>query len=239
MLPPESKFFYRRNLPHWQPAGASIFITWRLYGSLPESAIIRLRDAQRLLLREAERANEKAEERKLRHHKKVFAMLDRLLDAAESGPLWLREVAIADMIQEALLVGYSTLYKLWSYVVMPNHVHVLLRPNVAQTSVCDVDIRSSQTEVCATYVPLKEITKRIKGYTAREANRIMKRTGQTFWQAESFDHWARDDAEFYRIIDYIENNPVKVGLTARPEDWQWSSASERLRRGWHEIQALT
>jgi len=79
----------------------------------------------------------------------------------------------------------------------------------------------------------------LKGYTAREANRILGRTGQHFWQEESFDHWSRDEDEFFRIIAYIENNPVKAGLVTRPEDWQWSSAAERKRRGWTKIQALT
>jgi putative DNA methylase len=86
---------------------------------------------------------------------------------------------------------------------------------------------------------LKDITKRLKGYTALEANRLLHRTGQTFWQQESFDHWARDEEEFYRIIAYSENNPVKAGLVSRPEEWLWSSAHERLKRGWDDIRPLT
>ena len=54
----------------------------------------------------------------------------------------------------------------------------------------------------------------LKGYTAREANRLLGRTGQPFWQGESYDHWVRDETEFIRIIAYIENNPVKAGLVA-------------------------
>jgi REP element-mobilizing transposase RayT len=83
------------------------------------------------------------------------------------------------------------------------------------------------------------ITKRIKGYTAREANKLLGRTGKTFWQDESFDHWARDRSEFFRIVKYIENNPVKAGLVDKPKNWQWSSAAERKRRGFTEFQALT
>ncbi|HEU4389053.1 MAG TPA: hypothetical protein VFV34_14730, partial [Blastocatellia bacterium] len=82
-------------------------------------------------------------------------------------------------------------------------------------------------------------TQRLKGYTAREANRILKRTGLPFWQRESFDHWPRSDAEFVRIIAYIENNPVKSGLCKKPEDWRWSSARQRLTRGWTKLCALT
>ena len=54
------------------------------------------------------------------------------------------------------------------------------------------------------------------------------RTGETFWQAESYDHWVRDDREWKRIHAYIEENPVKAGLVQRASDYRWSSAySER------------
>ena len=88
-------------------------------------------------------------------------------------------------------------------------------------------------------MPLSTITKSIKGHTAREANRILKRTGEKFWQQESFDHWPRDEDEFFQIIRYIENNPVNAGLVKSPEEWRWSSAAERKRRSWNEIRALT
>ena len=50
---------------------------------------------------------------------------------------------------------------------------------------------------------------------------------------------ARDEDEFYRIIAYIENSPVKAGLASLPEGWPWSSAAERKRRGYTEIRSLT
>ena len=60
--------------------------------------------------------------------------------------------------------------------------------------------------------------------TAREANKPLKRTGEPFWQKESYDHWVRNQAEFERITAYIENNPVKAGLVQLPQDYRWSSA---------------
>jgi hypothetical protein len=68
----------------------------------------------------------------------------------------------------------------------------------------------------------------LKGFTAREANKLLGRTGQPFWQAESYDHWVRDPAEAERIRAYIESNPVKAGLVARAEDYPWSSAHGRV-----------
>ena len=220
------KTFYRRNLPHWTPPGAALFVTWNLQGSLPKSALDRLFATRQLLEREASKAKVPLKELKIVHHKKLFAMLDDFLDRADAGPMWLRESTIADMVQDSLLNRYGHLYRLWAYAVMPNHVHVLLRPKPLSAS---PDLLT----------PLSVITKRLKGYTAREANRILERTGLTFWQKESFDHWPRDENEFYRIVAYIENNPVKAGLVERPSDWFWSSAAERKRRGWTEIKPLT
>jgi type I restriction enzyme R subunit/putative DNA methylase len=88
-------------------------------------------------------------------------------------------------------------------VVMPNHVHALLLPKVSPA----------------------RLLGGLKGSTAREANQVLGRTGQPFWQAESYDHWVRDAREFEKIVAYIENNPVTAGLVARPDDHRWSSAA--------------
>jgi hypothetical protein len=58
---------------------------------------------------------------------------------------------------------------------------------------------------------------------------LLGRTGEPFWQEESFDHWVRGDEEFNRIAHYIEQNPVKAGLVKRSEDWPWSSAFRRKK----------
>ncbi len=61
------------------------------------------------------------------------------------------------------------------------------------------------------------------------SNRILSRTGETFWQAESYDHWVGDEKERTRIAAYIENNPVKAGLVTQAEDYKSSSAYERRK----------
>jgi REP element-mobilizing transposase RayT len=219
--------FYRRNLPHWQPPGATFFITWRLFGSLPREALDRLEANKLLLEREIARADATQDERKIHHFKKQFALYDSLLDYAQDGPMWLKEDRLAAVVQTALLEGYRDQYTLWAYVVMANHVHVFLTPSV----VAWTSVRAGSDDGKPAYIPLSQITRSLKGSTAREANKLLDRTGQPFWQDESYDHWARDDDEFSRIIAYIENNPVKAGLVLKPEDWQWSSAAERKRRG--------
>jgi REP element-mobilizing transposase RayT len=92
---------------------------------------------------------------------------------------------------------------------MPNHVHVLLQPQA----------------------PLSKITKSIKGYTATEANKILGRTGEPFWQDESYDHWVRNRHDLEKIVRYIEMNPVSAGLADAIDPWPWSSASRKSNTG--------
>jgi REP element-mobilizing transposase RayT len=121
-------------------------------------------------------------------------------------PTWLSDIRLAKIVTESLHTGAEQLqlYRLSAYVVMSNHVHLLIWPNRL----------------------LWRITKSIKGYTARECNKILKHTGTSFWQEESFDHLVRNEDEFYRIRTYIEMNPVKAGLVNKPGQWEWSSAAK-------------
>lgn len=212
--------FYRRHLPHWQPPGATIFLTWRLYGSLPAEALDRIAARQKELEKEPARPTESLQARRLRHHKQLLALTDELLASNVHPPRWLSDERIARLVVDALHFHAGRLYTLLAFVVMPNHVHVLLTP---------LPINSS--EKTPRYTPLRRITQSLKGYTAREANRLLGRTGQPFWQDESYDHWSRSNAETERIAVYIESDPVRSGLVARPEDWRWSSA-------WSEFASL-
>jgi putative transposase len=173
---------YRRRLPHFHPDGAYLFITWRLHGTMPASppAIIYATPGH------------------------AFVAQDRALDRAE-GYRWLADTRIAQHIVDTIRIGESEkgFYDLQAWVVMPNHIHMLILPHVA----------------------LPQITQWIKGKTAREANHLLQRTGEPFWQDESYDHWVRNEKEFNRIVSYIEDNPVSAGLTPTAEDWPWSSAN--------------
>ena len=134
--------FYRRHLPHWQKADSALFITWRLFGSLPQQTI--------------------ASSLKEKNLGKRFLLLDRELDKARYGPTWLKDPRLAKIVVDSLHYGseHLKLYRLSAYVVMSNHVHILIWPKKV----------------------LYRITKSIKGYTARECNKLLARTGETFWQ---------------------------------------------------------
>ncbi|MBN1874772.1 MAG: transposase [Anaerolineae bacterium] len=217
----QTRIFYQRHLPHWQPPGATMFFTWRLFGSLPKTALIRLVEERELLEKQmATREILSPRERALLQGKRLFALMDTLLVENMDGPHWLAEALIAQLVRDAFFHYDGDWYTLLSFVLMPNHVHLMLTPLPVQTA---ADISEPQ------YVPIARITKSLKGYTAREANKLLHRTGHTFWQEESYDHWARDDAEAARIVSYIESDPVRSGLVHTLDDWRWSSVWERKK----------
>ena len=174
--------YYERKLPHWQPEGAALFITWRLHGSLPGTAEV--------------------------FHKQsagtAFAAMDRELGRSAAGPRWLLDERVAQCVADALRYGERNLglYELRAWVLIVNHIHILVYPKAK----------------------LSRITKSIKNFSAREANAILGLTGQPFWQDESYDHWVRGPEELEKIVQYIEENPVVAGLVERVEGWRWSSA---------------
>jgi len=97
-------------------------------------------------------------------------------------------------------------YELHAFVVMPNHVHVLVTPRVA----------------------LPTLTKSLKGITAKRGNTLLGFTGGPFWQAKSYDHLVREEREFEKIKRYIEWNPVRAGLVVEASAYRWSSCQFKL-----------
>ena len=126
------------------------------------------------------------------------------------GSCALKDIRVAMMVQKSLLHFDADRYWLSSWVVMPNHVHILLTPDVQWS--------------------LSEIMKSFKSYTSHEANKLLRHHGQ-FWMEDYFDRYVRDEKHFASAIAYTENNPVRARLCRKPEDWQFSSAGwGRLRK---------
>jgi putative DNA methylase len=199
------KRVYRRHLPHFIPEGFPIFVTWNLKGALPRTVQERLCLEQARLERQRSRAGETTTDRQIREQKILFAIADFYLDTVREGPLYLKVPTAANIVESSILFGAGSRYELFAWCVMANHVHVLFKPTIK----------------------FSKILQGMKGYTDREINRIQNTTGRVLWQDESYDHFSRDDAEFLRIIEYVENNPVKAGLCSSPGEWRWSSARHR------------
>lgn len=175
--------FTHRRLPHLYVSGRPIFITFRLKDSQPVNRPFPVENIT---------------------SGNAFAAMDRLLDEAQFGPVYLKQPEIAQVVIESIHRGVELEhYDLHAWVVMSNHVHLLLTP----------------------HIPVSDLMRSLKRTTAARTNGILNRTGHSFWQEERFDRLVRNDEEFRRTLRYIENNPVKAGLAQTPQDYPWSSAS--------------
>ena len=177
----------RGYLPHFDAPWVTQFITLRLADSLPAS---RRGEWEHLLKIEDDR------ERRRR--------LEAYLDLGW-GECWLRQPPIAALVENALRFFDGERYTLAAWVVMPNHLHILV-------------------EVWDT--PLSKLAKSWKDFTARKANKLLRRRGG-FWEREYLDTLIKGEEHRRRAVRYIEHNPVKAKLVRSPADWPWSSARFR------------
>jgi len=206
--PLRSGIHSRGYLPHVKREGAAYFVTFRLADSLPKVVLMKFQQERALALQKLLQADGPSEtgsktqllaEIELAYRRNVERFLDKGV-----GECLLARTEIASLVAGVLRHFHEQRYLLGAWVVMPNHVHAVVWPMPNNL--------------------LSDIVKNWKGYSAREANKILGRTNTPFWQREPFDHWIRNDVERDRICRYIINNPVKAGLCKTPEAWRWSSA---------------
>jgi putative transposase len=176
----------RGYLPHRDSPGLTQFVTFRLQDSFPST---RRAEWQALLEIEDNR----------QRRTRLEAYLDR-----GHGACCLRRRTIAALAEGALRHFDGERYELLAWVVMPNHIHTLLR------------VRH----------PLGQILQSWKRFIAREANKLLRREGP-FWEREYWDTYMRDSDQLIKAHRYIEQNPVKAGLVTDARGWPWSSARFR------------
>ncbi len=189
---------------------------WRSRGYLPhferagavQAVTFRLADSlpQAVLDQwEGELASLAPDRRQSEREKRIAAWIDR-----GAGECHLKDPRIAEMVEQALLHFDGERYRLIAWCLMPNHVHALIETLPGH--------------------PLSEVLHSWKSFTAKQANRLLGRTGP-FWQTEYHDRFIRDDAHFANAKRYIEENPLRAGLVAAAGEWRWSSAWEGGEEG--------
>ncbi len=179
----------RGYLPHFDQPGTMQMLTFRLGDAMPAA-----------LRHEWERLYEIKDERERRT--KLEAYLDRGL-----GECQLRNAKCAAAFEEVLLKFDGAHYRLAAWVMMPNHVHVL------------VELWT---------MPLGRLCKAWKGASANAINHILRRSGE-FWQEDYWDRYIRDEEHFRKALRYIELNPIKAGLSGTAADWPHGSANPKWR----------
>ncbi len=178
----------RGYLPHFEGPDAIQHVTFHLADSLPAHILAEL---------DQELSQLPHDEQKPERRRKI----DALIDAGYGGCI-LREPEIAQLMQTAFLRFHSERYELLAWVVMPNHIHVLIKP--------------LQTWTTATIVASS------KKFTARKFRQHRPST-QPVWHREYWDRYIRTETHLQRVIAYIHDNPVKAGLVSTAEHWPWSS----------------
>jgi len=187
----------RGRLPHWEADQAIYFVTFRLADSLPRSLLQEFEFERQNTLAAAKQAGRAtlspSDERRLEElfSEKIQTKLD-----SGTGRCFLADPRIASIVSEALQHFNLSRYRMYAWCVMPNHVHALFR-------ILDGH-------------DLAEILHAWKSFSSKRANRQLKRSGE-FWQREYYDHLVRSEQVFYRIVNYIVENPNRAGL----RNWRW------------------
>ena len=187
-------------LPHWTSEGATYSVTFRLADSLPRAAIEALGRERQEVVDRARAANRQLtpdEQQRLRelHAEKIEGFLD-----TGHGSCVLAVPGAAEVVRDAIAHFDGQRYDILAWSIMPNHVHVVVRPRSAHT------------------VPL--ILHSWKSFASNRINRLAGRSG-ALWQAEYFDHLIRDADDLEKSIRYVLDNPKAAGL----RDWPWSGTA--------------
>jgi 7,8-dihydro-6-hydroxymethylpterin dimethyltransferase len=214
---PHPGWYSRGYLPHWDHPGMIQSVNFRLHDALPREVIDKWK--AELGLPFGQRAVSVSGERELQcasagrtaptNHPPVdpreIELFRRVAEYEDQGhgACWLRDERIAQLVENALLHCDGQHYRLLSWCVMPNHVHVLFETKSG--------------------FPLADVVESWKSVSAHRANRVLGRKGE-FWQREYRDRYIRNAEHFIIAIRYIEQNPVKAGLAKLASDWRFSSA---------------
>lgn len=114
-------------------------------------------------------------------------------------------------------------FKLWAFVFMPEHVHLLIYP--ASETYDIAEIRKAIKAPVARRA-IQHLDDNQSPWLARISRQRGSRSERHFWQSGGgYDRNITESATLEGVIQYIHFNPVRRGLVVRPEDWSWSSAS--------------
>ena len=210
--------YYRRKLPHIHHPGVTLFVTFRLADSIPQSVLQAWREERDWLKTKEQQADD--EETKIRFHRQWFKRFEDVLHSSSDGPMWLGDANVAGMMAECLHFRDQKMYHLHAFCIMSNHVHVVFTPLLKAENLTPT-ITPQGLRFVSDDPDLQAIKQPLKSYSAHQANKILHRSG-AFWESESYDHWIRDEQEYDRIVRYVLDNPVKAGLVDDWQDWQWS-----------------
>ena len=184
---------YFRHLPHWRQEGATYAITFRQKDSIPQEQLQALKRWRTIW--EEQHPEPRTELEWQRFAQEITSKTERWLDEGY-GSCVFNEPRLSREMSKSLLYFQEQRHFTFCFVVMPNHVHVVMQPMNGYA--------------------LEDCLQRIKQYVSLQVNDSLKRIG-ALWEEESYDRIVRDEEHLWNVVQYIGRNPKKAGL---PVD-QW------------------
>jgi REP element-mobilizing transposase RayT len=218
----ENPYRSRGYLPHLEDRGLTYFLTLRLAGTLPQAVLSQIRkDLEDLRQARRDKKLNAAEEQRLKYieTKRIQDYLD-----SGAGECWLANSKVAEVIQEAVRHHDGHRYVTHVCCIMPNHLHWILTPQKTK-GMLKLDSR---------IIPIMQ---GFKSFTAHAANKVLRRNGP-FWSREYYDHAVKSSEEFYRLVRYTIQNPVKAKLCADWKQWPWTICSKTLMEALRQDESL-
>lgn len=203
----------RRRWPHLDVASGIYCVTTCLANSVPAQGLRDI-EAYAAELQAKRPPDVPVAEWSIRCWKLAFARRERWLDE-EPSARQLESEALARVVDEAICHFEGVRLRLWAYVVMPSHYHMVFEPLDAWAKT----LSTGQS-------PRQSLVHSIHRFSARRCHELLGSRG-AFWQHEAYDHVVRGEEELERVVQYVENNPVKAGLCSRAEERQFGSACRR------------
>ena len=198
---------HRSSLPHHQEEEQILSINWRLAYTLPRVLNDILQELQDLRDEHSDNNFSPDGDNPYRQRYAILRMLyDETLARHPHPDVDLATPMLAPIVTNSIKFYDRKMYILHAYCLMPNHVHLLIKP---------IKDASGRYSLCS------DIVKRIKSYSAKEINKLLGRCGE-LWDHEYYDRYIRNPADYNRTVEYILNNPLKAGLVNTREKWPYS-----------------
>jgi len=192
-----------RSLPHWETSGGVYFITFRLQDNVPSEVLDAYRKELKTLDARIEKASQTERRELYKDRVRLYCRrIDKCLDVG-LGDCLLGDARMASVMVGALRHFDRVRYDLFTWAVMPNHVHVILRPHEDWS--------------------LSKVLHTWKSYSATQINIVAERRGP-LWEREYFDHLVRSGDDLVRFARYVMDNPRKAGLN----EWAFAWRCEEL-----------
>jgi putative transposase len=225
-----SENWSKRFLPHYNSGEKFQLVTYRLADSIPQSILKSFQHRKSEGNLGAPHADA-GKSLNIEAQKRLF--VENNLDRGY-GSCLLGKPEIAQKVIENWQYFNNLRYELIAYIVMPNHVHILIK-TFADWPLSKVvwtwkrrisKVVSDNNSLKEQFMKFSKPDLNLESSAPKDKKKFVQPKNKntfSFWHREYWDRFIRDEKHFQKAVDYIHNNPVKAGLVNEPRDWPFSS----------------